>query len=175
MPESIINDFEISNSDEPVVDFILNYCALNFLVVPMEFENYFSKNLAAIDKAEKIDFCKHMQGDRLKKAFILLENLPEDFKSFLRDMQSLVDRVQFQDGTPLDYPAKNLFLRFLIGPNLQGARGMFREFFFPYSSNIVKSSAETAMVEDLHDKFNHQYNKVRSLSFSNQLDCYGRR
>jgi hypothetical protein len=157
----------LNNREEPVVDFILNYCALNFLKVPMEFESYFSKNLSSLDKADKLEFCKLFQGEMLKAAFSLLENLPEDFKSFFRDMQSLVDRVQFQDGTPLDYPVKNLFLRFLIGPNLQGARRMFRELFFPFSSNIVKSSSETILVEELHEQFNRVYNKVRFLILSN--------
>ncbi len=138
----------------------------------MEFEKFFAQNLASLDKMDILEFCKNFYGDRAKKACIMLENIPEDLKSFLRDVQMLVSEIAFQDGSPVDYPVKNLFLRFMIGPRLQGSRGLFNSLF--YSSSFVKAS-ENSLIDGLHELINTTFSKVSLTIIFLNLDSRSKR
>lgn len=78
-------------------------------------------------------------------------------KSFLRDLNLLVIKAQFTDSFSTLHPVKRLFLRFLIGTNVLGARGYFRDLFFDVS--LTKYS-QVPNFKKIYDQYNSTFQKI---------------
>jgi hypothetical protein len=150
--------FHFNYRSEPILDFLISFLGINFSTVISHFTEYQKACLSDLDKLKAPEFYAAYEGELANKGCNIIENLPNELKSFLRDLNLMIIKAQFKD-TQIStlYPVKKLLLRFLLGAKFQGATAYFRDIFL--EENLSKYT-HIPNFKKLHEQFDTAFQKI---------------
>lgn len=107
-------------SSDPVFDFLMNYLTYKFLPEAKAFWKFFDQYVMPYAESSAQEFYQKFQSKNGGIALVkYLENLSDDYKSFLSEIQSIIAALPIKDKIDSNIPIRTLFALRFLSPDIR--------------------------------------------------------